>query len=157
MCGVRTAATVVVGADAQAEIEAARWALAAARAALAQLEAGGFGEHFGPDAVPSEVRSFQENVRRLAEEEAAGRRLRAEAAEHKARGDAPLKALRTLSELQARAAQHEAEAANLRDILARQKTIRGFWVAPSKGYVQKASEVRQLEARLRQLEDAVES
>ena len=53
--------------------------------------------------------------------------------------------------MQARAAAHAAVAANLRDIIARQKSIAGFWFAPSKGFAAKQAEVRQLEARVAML------
>ena len=42
----------------------------------------------------------------------------------------------------------EAESRNLRDIILRQKSIKGFWIAPKAGYLKKLAEVRELEARL---------
>ena len=45
----------------------------------------------------------------------------------------------------------DAEAANYRDIVMRQKTIKGFFIAPKATYVAKEAEVRALEAQLAQL------
>ena len=127
--------------------EAAAARLAAARAALRQLEVDGMGERFGPAATDSAVRSFHENCARVDDEEASCRRAKAALAEAKAAG-APTEALRAL---EARVHAAAAEAANYRDIVMRQKTIKGFFIAPKATYVAKEAEVRALEAQLAQL------
>ena len=148
MAGVRQLNTAVAGAvDVGREAEAAAARLAAARAALRQLEVDGMGERFGPAATDSAVRSFHENCARVDDEEASCRRAKAALAEAKA-ADAPAEALRAL---EARVHAAAAEAANYRDIVMRQKTIKGFFIAPKATYVAKEAEVRALEAQLAQL------
>ena len=56
-----------------------------------------------------------------------------------------------LRALEARVHAAAAEAANYRDIVMRQKTIKGFFIAPKATYVAKEAEVRALEAQLAQL------
>ena len=51
-----------------------------------------------------------------------------------------------LASLRARADAAAAESANLCDIILRQKSIRGFWIAPKASYTKKLAEVRELEA-----------
>ena len=56
-----------------------------------------------------------------------------------------------VSAARTKAEQAEAESANLRDIVLRQKSIRGFWVAPKASFVKKQAELRDLEARVAML------
>lgn len=143
MAVVRNQATVVVGQDAAAEAFAASRMLEAARAEVARLEAEGHGERFGENADATSIASFKENVRRKAVYDAEALEYRARLTEAKANGAgaAEEKALR------ARAEAAAAESANLRDIILRQKSIKGFWIAPGKGYIKRLAEVKELEAR----------
>ena len=50
---------------------------------------------------------------------------------------------------EARAENAEAESSNLRDIVLRQKSIKGFWIAPKGSYLKKVAEIKELEARAR--------
>jgi len=49
--------------------------------------------------------------------------------------------------LRAKAEAATAESDNLRDIMMRQKSIKGFWIAPKASYTKKLAEVRELETR----------
>ena len=51
----------------------------------------------------------------------------------------------------ARADRAKAESNNLRDIMVRQRHIRGFYVAPKSSYVSKAAQVKEMEERLRMM------
>ena len=148
MAVVRTQATVISGQDAAAEAQLAAQRLDAARVEMERLEAQGFGERFGEAADVTTIASFQENVRRKGEKDAEALAARGQLAEVLARGGkGTLEALA----LQRRAEGAELESANLRDIILRQKSIKGFWIAPKAGYVKKQADVRELEARLAML------
>ena len=118
--------------------------VAAARAALAALEAAGHGERFGANAAPSEVRAFRENTHRFEAEEAAARVARSRLAELKAVGASAAE----IAAVRSRAEAHALEAANYRDILLRQKSIKDFYYPPKAGYTAKAAAIRELEAEL---------
>mmetsp|Transcript_117969 Transcript_117969/g.328732 ORF Transcript_117969/g.328732 Transcript_117969/m.328732 type:complete len:167 (-) Transcript_117969:30-530(-) len=148
MAKVRNTAAVVVGQDAGEELAQLRAQLVAARAGLTKLELDGMGERFDPSAAPNEVRSFKENMQRVAAEEARVREAKAELAE--------LRASQAGADDVA-AAANRAEAAalelqNYRDIILRQKSIKGFYIPAKPGYLAKLAEVRELEGRLSQLE-----
>jgi hypothetical protein len=147
MAVVRNQATVVVGREVAAEARGAVSSLEAARAALARLEAEGHGERFGEAADGTSVASFQENARRKALYDTEALEAKGELTEAVASGAGGRveKALRT------RIAAAEAESDNLRDILLRQKSIKGFWIAPKASYTKKLAEVRELEARVAML------
>lgn len=124
-------------------------ALRAARGELERLEAEGHGEGFGPAADGTSRASFEENAqrKRAYDDEALAARARlAEATATAADGGGG-----AVAELRRRVSRAEAESANLRDILLRQKSIRGFWVAPKASWVRQAARVRQLEATCREL------
>jgi hypothetical protein len=148
MAVVRTRATVVSGQDAATEVQHAARTLEAARAELERLETQGFGERFGEAADVTTIASFQDNVRRKAEKDTEALAARGRLAEVLARGG---KGTAEALSLQSRAEGAELESANLRDIVLRQKSIKGFWIAPKAGYVKKQAEVRELQARLRML------
>ena len=145
---VRNQATVVAGQDAAEERHAAVQRLEAARAELARLEAEGFGERFGDAADTTTVAGFRDNVRRKGEKDGEALRARARLAEVVARGS---EGSAEATALRGRAEAAEAESANLRDIVLRQKSIKGFWIAPKAGYVKKEAEVRELEERVAML------
>ena len=148
MAVVRNQATVVAGQDAAEERHAAVQRLEAARAELARLEAEGFGERFGDAADTTTVAGFRDNVRRKGEKDGEALRARARLAEVVARGG---EGSAEATALRGRAEAAEAESANLRDIVLRQKSIKGFWIAPKAGYVKKEAEVRELEERVAML------
>ena len=151
MGAVKTAATRVVrerGLDAAAA-GALRGELGALRAEVARMEAQGLDAgRFHADAVPSEVRSLKNNIRRHAQHAAAAKKLRAQLAERSA-GAGGLSALRE------RFAQEEAEAANLQNIIDMQKTIpvvRGstslMWLGPNQEYSAALGRVKAIEDAL---------
>ena len=148
MAVVRTQATVISGQDAAAEAQLAAQRLSAARVEMERLEALGFGERFGEAADVTSIASFKENVRRKGEKDAEALGARGRLAEVLARGG---KGTPEALALQSRAEGAELESANLRDIVLRQKSIKGFWIAPKAGYVKKQADVRELEARLAML------
>ena len=145
MASVRNHSTVVRGHDARAEAAALRSRLGAARADLARLEAEGHGEHFGDGAEKTEVAGFKENARRKAAYDAEALVFRSRLTEVKGGGGGTAA---DAAALRARAERAEAESANLRDILMRQRTIKGFYIPPKPGYEKRLAEVRELEARL---------
>ena len=142
---VRNNTAVVVGQDAAAEARSVQMLLFEARAELARLEADGHGERFGESADKPAVAQFKENVRRKAGYDAEAVEARSMLAEAKAGGGGGERA----AAWRARAERAEAESDNLRDIVLRQKSIKGLWTAPKASYLKKAAEVRELEARLR--------
>lgn len=164
MAIVRNAAAVVVRDDADGEVAATRARLLAARRALSQLEADGHGERFSEQADAASVAHFKENVRRKAAFDAEALQARAELVElralaggHASGGsgagasgdrDEGVRAGGRVASLLSRAERAEAESRNLRDIVLRQKSIRGFWIAPKAAFLKKAAEVRELEAAL---------
>ena len=153
MAVVRNHATVVIGQDAGAEARDAVRLLEHVRAAAARLHAEGHGERFGNAEGPSAIQSFKDNVRRKAEEDVKALEARSCLVELKAGGgDAG-----AMAALQSRAEAAEAESANLRDIILRQKSIKDFWIAPKESYVKKLAEVRELEARVAMLGMQVQS
>eukprot|EP00994_Dinema_validum_P009355 NODE_919_length_1235_cov_72.346543_g687_i0.p1 GENE.NODE_919_length_1235_cov_72.346543_g687_i0~~NODE_919_length_1235_cov_72.346543_g687_i0.p1 ORF type:complete len:255 (-),score=40.90 NODE_919_length_1235_cov_72.346543_g687_i0:271-1035(-) len=148
MSVVRTTATAVVGQEVGGELAMAQQALETTRRALAQMETAGMGERFASDAVPSEIRQFQDNTKRLAAEEAKARAAREALAEAKAKDEG---GSTDIERLQQQAAVAEKEAHNLRDILLRQKSIKGFWIPPKPGYLAKLAEFKHLEGQLQML------
>eukprot|EP01046_Picozoa_sp_COSAG06_P038106 COSAG06_NODE_4369_length_4326_cov_202.067660_2_plen_131_part_00 len=125
------------------------------RAQMAEMERQGLGGRFGQGVAPSEARSFEQNRARLALEERKIHDSRSELSELKARqggaggrkggGSAAAAAQRAV---EGKVAAAVAEAENYRMILLRQQSIKGFWIEPTPSYVQKAQQVKALEARL---------
>ena len=143
MAVVRNNATVAVHQDAAHEARSAEMLLSAARDELARLELDGHGEKFGDAEGPSAIAQFKDNVRRKAAMDREALEARSMLAELRSNDPSKASALRT------RAENAEAESRNLRDIILRQKSIKGFWIAPKAAYTKKLAEVRELEARLR--------
>jgi len=152
MGAVKTRATVVATTSAVDEEGDVRRALAAARPALAEMEASGYGERFGKAAMPTEIRTFRETAHRLAELEPLVAQDKAALAELGAtdRGGAAARALRS------RLRESLAEMTNVKALLEQQKSIAGFWIAPRTVYTRKLAEVRALEGRLQQLSEATQ-
>jgi len=153
MAVVRNEAAVVVGQDAADEAGALKLRLEVARAELAALAARGCGERFGEGSDAPSVAQFRENVRRKAEYDALALQARSqltEAAVEAAHGGEA--AASQMESLRLRAEGAAAESANLHDILLRQRSIRGFYIAPKASYVHKEAEIRELVARIRMVE-----
>ena len=143
LANVVTRAAVVLGSDAGAEEVALRTRLAEVEHEIARLKACGQGGRFGEGAAASEQHSFLENVRRRDEEvgkASVALQLLAEArgaaATSRGGGGEGAWARERVAVLKARAERAHAEAANLRDIILRQKSIKGFWHEASPGFVQ---------------------
>ena len=132
-------AAEAVGGAAEGDV---RRALAAVSGELEAMLAKGQGGRFGGSATPSEMRTFNANVARLERERRAAERLRTELTE--ARAGAPGA---PADRLTAQLAEAEAEAANLRDIVLRQKSIKGFWIEPTPGYKAKEAQFNELVSR----------
>ena len=125
MAFVENRATKVIGRDAEAERASVEASLATVRAELIGLEAEGKGGRFGDGVVACVARSFEANRAKLAAEEKVTA-SRSELAEVRSRGHYNPDAIRALEALVARAV---AEVENCRNILLRQKSIKGIWIA----------------------------
>jgi hypothetical protein len=141
---VTTRAEIVGVTDAAGQEASLARRLSQLEAKLAQLKQAGQGGRFGADVPASEQRSFLENMRRHDEEVATASAVKQQVAEAKAARADP-GAVRALQE---RADRASAEAANLRDILLRQKSIKGFFFAPSPQHAQLEAERKQVAAEL---------
>ena len=140
MQGLRTRA--VVGAtDGGVEAAALQRELAVARRDLAAMEANGYGEHFGKDALPGEVASFKENVNALEEWQRCLAEDRAALAEIQAGGDG---SQAEVNELAAAIRDGSGKVTHLKRMIERQHTVAGFYVAPRAVYSRKLAEVRAL-------------
>ena len=146
MAVVKDTATVVVGVDEGAERSQLEALLACSRSQLRAMEEKGQGGRFGATAMECEKHAYNDNRRRMAAYEVESRELRAEILEITASGEKPPSALVT------KAKNADLEASNLRDILVRQNSIKGFWIPPTSGYTARQQAVKQLEARLQILQ-----
>lgn len=122
-----------------------------ARPALAEMKTNGYGEKFGEAANPTEVQAFRDNTCRLAALDKALAEQKAAYAELAARGESKSPGVRELVEA---LRENDAEARELRTLVAAQKSIAGFWIPPRAVYTRKLAEVRALEGRLQQLSEA---
>jgi len=146
MTSVKNKTSVVVGRDSAREMEAIGAQLAAVREEIEDMERAGLsGGRFGPNTIPSEQRQFEDNVRRLAIEERKVHRGKHELTELRARSDPDTKIEAALTN---QVRQAELERGNLKDIILRQKSISGFWIPPTPGFVKKSAEASALEAKL---------
>ena len=112
---------------------------------LRAIEARGEQDTFDSGAAPSEVRQFRENKERVAALTKEGREAAVALAEAKASGTVPAEAIARLAEKRAAA---EKEVANLNGILMRQMSIKGFYLGPARGYVQRTNQMRALQQEL---------
>lgn len=143
MSVVRNLPTVVVDSAAEAEqtTERVQAALAACREQLAQMEAEGMGGGFLPGAPASEVRSLQDNMRRLSEAEQEVRHCIAQITEARASGASTVA-------LETRLRSQKEKAEILGGIVGRQQTIEHLWALPKPAFKRKENEVKQLESQL---------
>ena len=151
MGAVRTRAAVVTATSADTEESYVRRLLGKARPALAEMKENGYDAKFGKAASPGEVQAFLDNSRRLAALDEAMVEQKAVHAEMVARGESKEPSARGLA-----SALHEngAEAHELRELIAAQKSIAGFYIPARVVYTRKLAEVRALEGRLQQLSEA---
>ena len=122
--------------------------LKVASAKLAEMEAAGYAEKFGPTALPTEIREFKARVARLGEVSADLAAWKSDLAELHARGQGRSEEARGLG---AAIREASSEVANVTDLIARQKSVPGFWIAPRAVYTRKLAEVRALESRIEQM------
>lgn len=122
----------VDGASERIKLEAT---LAALRQELKQLAAAGHGGGFAPGSAPSEVKTFRENQAKHAAEQGKVVAFCSALAELKAA-------------MEGKVSRAVESAENLRMILLRQQSIKGFWREPSHSHRAKAAEIKAMEAQL---------
>ena len=132
----------VDGASERIKLEAT---LAALRQELKQLAAAGHGGGFAPGSAPSEVKTFRENQAKHAAEQGKVVAFCSALAELKASA-AP--APGQLAAMEGKVSRAVESAENLRMILLRQQSIKGFWREPSHSHRAKAAEIKAMEAQL---------
>ena len=146
MCHVHNTATVVVGQDVTNLAQDVQERLQAAKAALEVLEDRGLGPRFAPDANSSEVRSFQRNLafhQSLQGQLSAARQALVEA---RGAGGSGMTLQKQVGEL-------EFQVENIKMIILRQKSIKGFYKKPTSSFTAKQAEINALQAQ-KQLVDA---
>jgi hypothetical protein len=152
---VRTKAAIVVGdMTATDEEEATRRQLLVAKKQLAEFEASGYSERFGPAAQAGEKRAFKESTSRVTEYEKEILLTRAELSE--LNGDtsrSTAEKREQAKELNAALREMSAEVKNLKGMIKRQKLISGFYIPARAVYTRKLAEVQGLENRLESLRE----
>lgn len=153
--GITTAATAAaaaaaegatpVGSAAAAQVGELRREVAAGEARLRQLAAEGQAAHISDEATGTERLTLQTNLDRL--DGLRAELVGARDALTEARGAGGATAA-----LEARFAWLQSQWANMRDIVLRQKTIRGLWIPATPVFEQAAAQVRDLRNKLRLLE-----
>ena len=93
----------------------------------------------------SSGRSFKENVARVTREEALARESQRRLAEMKASGTVGSDEITRVTR---QAEGHRLEASNYRDIVLRQRSIKGFYFQPKAGYEAKEAQMRAIEAQM---------
>jgi len=143
MSVVRNSSTVVVdsAADTEQTTERLQAALAICREQLAQMEKEGMGGGIVESAPASEIKSLQENMRKLNEAEQEVRRCIAEITEARA-SEASTVALET------RLRNQKEKAEILGGIVGRQQTIEYLWTLPKPAFRRKENEIKQMETQL---------
>ena len=151
---VKNKATRVVGQDAGAQASRMQQELASLKAVLIKIKINGHCGRFGDHAVAmaimihaTEKAAFLDNQRNMAAEEARAMRLRTKLAE----GRSTNMTAEELNHLQTQSESAVFSATNLRDILMRQRSIKGFWYPPSKAYEQRCARAREIEAQIAQI------
>lgn len=131
------------------EIRALQDQIAALKSLLGQMRCDGLGGRFGEGVAANEKRAFEENNAHWEEWKKEALRLQGELTELKAREP---EAGERHEDLTSRITQVKFQADNMRDIILRQKSIKGFWYPPTPGFVARQAEMRELEARLQMLQ-----
>ena len=130
----------VDGASERIKLEAT---LAALRQELKQLAAAGHGGGFAPGSAPSEVKTFRE-AKHAAEQGKVVAFCSALAELKASAAPAPGQ----LAAMEGKVSRAVESAENLRMILLRQQSIKGFWREPSRSHRAKAAEIKAMEAQL---------
>ena len=143
---VKSSPVAAVESNTEEEEAFMKESLLVAQAELLDLKARGLGGRFGAGAVSSERKAFENNVERLGKAEAKVARVKEDLLEVNARNGGSSSSARDTRSRALKEAQFEAS--NLRDIVLRQKSIKNFWIEPTPGYVKKAAEAREIEAKL---------
>ena len=143
MSVVRNEAREEIAYDLAEEAEGYREKLRIAQKELAEMETKGYGEMFAPGSNPSEIRSYLENKKQLQKFESQLLEAR------KALLEAKSKARRggdggRVGELAARVGELKQGVDNIQGILLRQRSTKGFVIAPKQLWVNKQAQVREL-------------
>ena len=146
MTKISNKATLVVGENARDAEAGALEALRAARHELAGMDAAGLGPRFDEGACASEVRSYLSNVEQLERMKAGCLRAREQLVEAKAQAEGG--GGRSVARLGAQVEKLDFQASNMRDIVLRQKSIKGFVRDAGRGYQNLQGEIRRLEAQV---------
>jgi hypothetical protein len=146
MTKISNKATLVVGENARDAEAGALEALRAARHELAGMDAAGLGPRFDEGACASEVRSYLSNVEQLERMKAGCLRAREQLVEAKAQAGGV--GGRSVARLGAQVEKLDFQASNMRDIVLRQKSIKGFVRDAGRGYQNLRGEIRRLEAQV---------
>lgn len=120
--------------------------LATIRARLAVLKDQGKGGEFGPSSSSVAKLLYVSNTSKLEELTKQSRDMKQRMMELKTQGKVDEQA-----KLQKAMRTTEEQRVNLRDIVMRQETIKGFWIPPSPGYRQLQASAQALEDRLHEL------
>ena len=140
LSSVRTSAAVEASADATEVYGRAEAELRSLRQDLAEMEAAGLGGTFGDDFPESEKKTFLENRSAMEDFKREHADLKAALAEAKATGSSG-----DIAGLKDKVERKWNQFTNVRDILARQKTIKGFWTEPVTAYTRTVARARELE------------
>lgn len=149
MVRVKNRATVVSGTSISAEIEMLERQLKTAKAELQMMRDTNLAGHFGPDCCQTDINSVKDNLRRLEIYEVEAWNRQVQKTELEGAGKAPndKMLMNTITKLQ----NARLEASNLKEIIMRQKTIKGLWIPPTPAFERKETEVAALETNLRLL------
>jgi len=145
---VKNAATVVKGEIVVDEIRSLEEKIAEMRPLLEQMQREGLGGRFGDGIPANEKRAFEENSAHLEQWQNETLHLQGQLTELKAREP---QAIEKIEDLANRIKQVKFQADNMRDIILRQRSIKGFWFPPTPGFLARQAELRELEARLQML------
>ena len=141
LAGVQTSAVASAAVDVAAQRAAVGAELIAARARLQGLERAGQGDRVSADAPPSEQASLRNNIANLRKRTTEVRRCKNALVEAKTANPGASAAL--VAKLEEAVFSHD----NLRDIVLRQKTIPGLWVAATPAFARLQAQVAALEAQ----------
>ena len=149
MVRVKNRATMVSGTSMSAEMEMLERQLKNARFQLQEMKEKGLCAHFGPNSSQTEINSITENIRRLKVYEKKSWDLQVQKTELEGAHIQPNDP--ALQDTIAKLLDANKEMSNIRDIIARQKSIKGLWIDATPAYERKEALVAALETNLRQL------
>eukprot|EP00240_Pyramimonas_obovata_P000789 CAMPEP_0118930892 /NCGR_PEP_ID=MMETSP1169-20130426/7426_1 /TAXON_ID=36882 /ORGANISM="Pyramimonas obovata, Strain CCMP722" /LENGTH=584 /DNA_ID=CAMNT_0006873319 /DNA_START=966 /DNA_END=2720 /DNA_ORIENTATION=+ len=146
LASVKTSAAAAEATDVAADAKRVGAALEAARARLGEFELAGYGDHINPKAPSSEQTSLRNNIATLTERAHEVRALKARLVEAKARRTGGEKG--DIAALATRLEAAQFAHSNIHDIVERQKTIPGLWVAASAPFVRTKMQVASLAGQM---------